>query len=268
MPWEVWRPSAFGRALPQRGTIYGKIRLSRIAAWSKLDGLEHQDYKIGTYWGVAPLRGSPSLPSVLTLFLSPCVRMLTSVDRLLFVRGVPIFKELRDDFLVRLASIMDELSFPASHTIFTEGQEGRALYIVVSGQVSVHLRGQELAQLETGTCFGEMSLFDAEPRSASVTTLQPCDCLMLTQQQLYEAIDETPGIAVNIIRLLSRRLRESNKELNEKKQELKEFNRQQTLTYAPDPQFLPQDPPPRPVLEEQPVYGGDGGGFPYSTFPY
>jgi len=59
--------------------------------------------------------------------------MLTSVDRLLFVRNVPIFKELRDDFLVRLASIMDELSFPEQHTIFTEGQEGRALYIVVKG---------------------------------------------------------------------------------------------------------------------------------------
>ena len=133
--------------------------------------------------------------------------MLTSVDRLLFVRGVPIFKELRDDFLVRLASIMDELSFPERHTIFTEGQEGRALYIVVSGRVSVHLRQQELAQLEEGACFGEMSLFDAEPRSASITTLDACDCLMLTQQQLYEAIDETPGIAINIIRLLSRRIR-------------------------------------------------------------
>jgi CRP-like cAMP-binding protein len=140
--------------------------------------------------------------------------MLTSVDRLIFVRGVPIFKELRDDFLVRLASIMDELSFPANHTIFTEGQEGRSLYIVVSGRVRVHIGNQEIVQLDQGTCFGEMSLFDAEPRSASVTTLEPCDCLMLTQQQLYEAIDETPGIAVNIIRLLSRRIRELNQKMN------------------------------------------------------
>ena len=140
--------------------------------------------------------------------------MLTSVDRLLFVRGVPIFKELRDDFLVRLASIMDELSFGAKHTIFREGQEGRALYIVVSGRVRVHLADdQELAQLEKGACFGEMSLFDSEPRSASVTTLDPCDCLVLTQQQLYDAIDETPGIAVNIIRLLSRRIRELNQKI-------------------------------------------------------
>jgi CRP/FNR family transcriptional regulator, cyclic AMP receptor protein len=140
--------------------------------------------------------------------------MLTSVDRLLFVRGVPIFQELRDDFLVRLASVMEELSFASKHTIFTQGQEGRSLYIVVSGQVRVHIGDRELAQLGPGTCFGEMSLFDAEPRSASVSTLAPCECLVLTQQQLYEAIEETPGIAVNIIRLLSRRIRELNQKLN------------------------------------------------------
>jgi CRP-like cAMP-binding protein len=146
--------------------------------------------------------------------------MLTSIDRLLFIRGVPIFKELRDDFLVRLASVMDEVMFETNYTIITEGREGRAMYIVVSGKVSVHLRGQELARLDEGTCFGEMSVFDAEPRSASVTTTEPCQCLVLTQQQLYDAIDDTPGIAVNIIRLLSRRIRELNQDINRKQQQM------------------------------------------------
>ncbi|MDJ0515133.1 MAG: cyclic nucleotide-binding domain-containing protein [Trichodesmium sp. MO_231.B1] len=140
--------------------------------------------------------------------------MLTSVERLLFIRAVPIFRELRDDFLVRLASVMEELSFPSNHTIFTEGKDGRSLYIVVSGRVKVHLEDRELARLQQGACFGEMSLFDAEPRSASVTTLENCECLMLTQMQLYDAIDETPEIAINIIRLLSRRIRELNQKLN------------------------------------------------------
>jgi CRP/FNR family transcriptional regulator, cyclic AMP receptor protein len=128
-----------------------------------------------------------------------------------------MFSELRDDFLVRLASSMEELSFPAKHTIFTKGQEGRSLYIVVSGRVRVHIADQDLAELEKGTCFGEMALFDAEPRSASVTTLVPCECLMLTQQQLYEAMDETPGIAINVVRVLSRRIRELNIKLNSQK---------------------------------------------------
>lgn len=140
--------------------------------------------------------------------------MLNSVTRLLFIQQVPIFQELRDDFLVRLTSVMEELSFPANHTIFHEGEEERSLYIVVSGRVRVHIGEQEIVQLSQGSFFGEMSLFDAEPRSASVTTLEFCECLVLTQQQLYEAIDETPDIAINIILVLSHRIRELNQKLN------------------------------------------------------
>lgn len=140
--------------------------------------------------------------------------MLTSVQRLLLVQKVPIFKELRDDFLVRLAATMEELSFPARHTIVKQGDEGRSLYILASGRVQVHIGHRELAKLKKEDCFGEMAVLDAEPRSASVTTLEPCECLMLTQQQLYQAIDETPDVAVNIIRLLSRRIRELNHQIN------------------------------------------------------
>jgi CRP/FNR family transcriptional regulator, cyclic AMP receptor protein len=141
--------------------------------------------------------------------------MLSSVDRLLLVRKVKIFQELRDDFLVRLASVMKELSFPSGHTIVTQGEEGRSLFILISGQVRVHSGDRELARLDQGACFGEMSVFDAEPRSATVTTLEDCECLTLTQQQLYEAIEETSGLAINIIRLLSRRTRELNEKLDQ-----------------------------------------------------
>lgn len=147
--------------------------------------------------------------------------MLNSFERLLLIRGVPIFRELRDDFLVRLASIMDERSFMVKDRILKEGEEGRSLYVIASGLVQVHIGDRELAQLKKGDFFGEMSLFDAEPRSASVTALESCDCLILTQQQLYEAIDETPGIALNIIRILSRRIRELNQTVRSRDQELR-----------------------------------------------
>jgi CRP-like cAMP-binding protein len=147
--------------------------------------------------------------------------MLSSIDRLLFLRQVSIFQELRDEFLVKLASIMDEVSFRANYTIFSEGEEGRSLYVVVSGRVKVHLGDRELAQLDKGTFFGEMALFDAEPRSASVTTLEPCDCLTLNQLQLIEAIEETPEIAINIIRSLSRRIRDLNQKINSDEVRLK-----------------------------------------------
>jgi CRP/FNR family transcriptional regulator, cyclic AMP receptor protein len=141
--------------------------------------------------------------------------MLTSVDRLLFVRQVPIFKELRDDFIVRLASVMNELSYPANYTIFQQGQEGRSLYILVSGRVKVHIGDTKLAEVDKGKYFGEMAVFDTQPRSASITTLESCECLELTQEQLYDAIEETPEIAVNIIRELSRLVRKLNENIRQ-----------------------------------------------------
>jgi len=140
--------------------------------------------------------------------------MLSSVDRLLFVRRVPIFKELRDDFIVRLTSVMHELSFPANYTIFRQGEEGRSLYIVVSGRVKVHIGNKLLAEVEQGKYFGEMAVFDTQTRSATATTLEPCECLELTQEQLYDAIEETPEIAVNIIRELSRLIRKLNESID------------------------------------------------------
>ncbi|MBP0016799.1 MAG: cyclic nucleotide-binding domain-containing protein [Cyanobacteria bacterium SBLK] len=149
--------------------------------------------------------------------------MLSSFERLLFIRRVSIFQELRDEFLVKLASAMDELSFPANHTIFEQGEEGRSLYIVVSGRVRVHVGDRDLVKLEQGAFFGEMSLFDAEPRSASVTTLETCDCLTLNQLQLIDAIEETPEIAVNITRSLSSRIRELNSKINTYQKQLEEL---------------------------------------------
>lgn len=140
--------------------------------------------------------------------------MLSSVDRLLFVRRVPIFKELRDDFIVRLTSVMHELSFPANYTIFRQGEEGRSLYIVVSGRVKVHIGNKLLAEVEQGKYFGEMAVFDTQTRSATATTIEPCECLELTQEQLYDAIEETPEIAVNIIRELSRLIRKLNESID------------------------------------------------------
>jgi CRP-like cAMP-binding protein len=110
-----------------------------------------------------------------------------------------------------------------------------------------------------------MSVFDAEPRSASVTTLEPCDCLVLTQQQLYDAIDETPGIAVNIIRLLSRRIRELNQDLNLVKSRLKAAKSERD---TPHPTAPAQRPAATPYAgPAYPVPSWDGP-IPYGNVPY
>jgi CRP/FNR family transcriptional regulator, cyclic AMP receptor protein len=155
--------------------------------------------------------------------------MLDSFQRLLFLRKVPVFQELRDDFLLRLAAIMEEVSYGANHGIFAEGESGQTMYILISGRVKVHSGDREIIQLQRGDCFGEMSVFDSEPRSASITTLEKCECLELTQQQLYEALEETSGIAINLIRLLSQRTRKLNSRVKELEREQPKFSRPSIL---------------------------------------
>ncbi|MCS6781697.1 MAG: cyclic nucleotide-binding domain-containing protein [Gloeomargarita sp. SKYBB_i_bin120] len=136
---------------------------------------------------------------------------LSLTDRLMFLREVPIFRGIDDyDFLRDLAVEMVELRFQAGETIFERGDVGQLLYILSEGQVKIHIGDVELARLEAGAYFGEMSLFDSEPRSASVTALTPCTCLCLSHSQMQEAILNNPAIALNIIQNLCQRIRRLN----------------------------------------------------------
>ena len=146
--------------------------------------------------------------------------MLNLFDRLLLIRKVDMFRELREDFLIRLVPVMEERTFKTKQQIFIQNEEGRSMFIVASGKIKIHLGDRILQEHSREGFFGEMSLFDAEMRSASATTLEETVCLELTQQHVFAAIDETPGIAINIIKILSQRIRVLNKE----KQELNLLN--------------------------------------------
>ncbi|MEN9214057.1 MAG: cyclic nucleotide-binding domain-containing protein [Gloeomargarita sp. DG02_3_bins_56] len=136
---------------------------------------------------------------------------LSLTDRLMFLRDVPIFRGIDNyDFLRDLAAEMVELHFQPGETIFERGDIGQLLYILAQGQVKIHIGEVELARLEAGAYFGEMSLFDSDPRSASVTALTPCSCLCLSQPQMQEAMINNPAIALNVIQNLCQRIRHLN----------------------------------------------------------
>lgn len=137
--------------------------------------------------------------------------MLSQVNRLSVLKEATIFSRLDPQVLIQIASMMEEVVFPAHQTIFDKGEAGTDLYILVSGRVRIHVRDLELTQLEPGACFGEMSLFDAQPRSASATTLLPSQCLVFTQTQLEQAIAQTPEISLKLLRLLAARIRKLNR---------------------------------------------------------
>jgi len=138
-----------------------------------------------------------------------------------YLRRAPLFSLLEERLLARLAHYSEMKTFPAGHVIVRQGAEESwelGLYIIARGRVRivrVDADGEEreLAQLGPGECFGEMSIIDGEPRSASALTMEPTECLFLGAIDFREALAREPKIAINLLRVLSRRLRQADQAL-------------------------------------------------------
>jgi CRP-like cAMP-binding protein len=109
---------------------------------------------------------------------------------------------------------MQKVAFKAGDTIIREGEEGDTAFFVVSGAVDVSVgRGDKasfVGRLETGEVFGEMSLIEPGPRSATVTAACDTECLTTSYQEFIAAIQENPERAVGFMKTLVRRLRKMN----------------------------------------------------------
>jgi len=83
--------------------------------------------------------------------------------------------------------------------------------LIVDGTVKVHSGEQVFAELGTKQCFGEMSILDSEPRSASITSLSELILLKIKRDDFTEILAEKPEISLGIIKVLTTRLREANR---------------------------------------------------------
>ena len=92
-------------------------------------------------------------------------------------------------------------------TIFSEGDAGDAMYVVVEGLVALSVRGHQLDLLEPGELFGEMALIDAGPRSATATAKSDSRIARVDERRFTFLVQETPFFALHVMRVLARRLR-------------------------------------------------------------
>lgn len=134
--------------------------------------------------------------------------VLTAIEKILFLREVPIFRLLRREDLGHVASIGEEVTIAADRIVFTAGEPGDALYLIVEGRIRVTAPdGREIIVLETPECFGEMAILDDEPRSATAATAADAVLLRISRDDFRELIFERPGIAFGLFKTLTSRLR-------------------------------------------------------------
>lgn len=146
------------------------------------------------------------------------------------LRELVIFKGLSNEQLNRVASCGQSARFDNNAIIIEEGQTEHPLYIILEGQVDIFLPKKQkdnlpdrptrikLSRLVKGECFGEYSLIDNEPASASVVATCPCTMLKITRKHFREVIDSNDNVAKiiyrNMLKALIKRARKSVEDLN------------------------------------------------------
>jgi CRP/FNR family transcriptional regulator len=138
-----------------------------------------------------------------------------------FLKNIVIFADLTDDELNDLIGLFIEINLKNGETLFKEGDEGKALYVISNGeiQVSKNIKGIQdkvLAVLGPGSIVGEMALLETQKRSATAIALQNSKVLEITRSDFNSLIEINPTagfkIMLSIARLLSNRLRKMDEE--------------------------------------------------------
>lgn len=138
------------------------------------------------------------------------------VERVAALRGLPLFRDLSDDALAALARGARALLYETGETVVRQGEQGEELYLCLRGELAVvHLAanasvGREVATLQPGGVFGELSLLTGAPRSASVIAKNACELLAIGKSALAPVLSSQPALAEQ----LSVRLAERQAELD------------------------------------------------------
>jgi CRP/FNR family transcriptional regulator, cyclic AMP receptor protein len=115
------------------------------------------------------------------------------------------------DFTILAMARIPARSFKAGETIFQEGDPAEELYVIQSGEVDIRLSNRLLDTLGPNSIFGEMALIDAAPRSATAVARTDVDLVPVGEKQFLFLVSQTPFFALNVMRVLARRLRAMNK---------------------------------------------------------
>ncbi len=148
-----------------------------------------------------------------TLDANARVETLTEIEKLVLLRQVPMFAELAPDHLEDLAEVVVERHFQPGSDLCREGDAGDAVFLLVKGKVKVLTGGSDgrpervLNELGPGAVIGEMAVFDAAPRSATVRAVERTRSLTLPGDEFKSLLSQRPEMSQVIIGELVRRMR-------------------------------------------------------------
>jgi uncharacterized membrane protein len=136
------------------------------------------------------------------------------VSRGELLANIPLFESLTEDDLAALSKRLEQIDYNEGEVIFSQGDEGSSLFLIEDGGVEISygegISKVRLATLFTGQYFGELSLFDGAPRSATATAAKRSRLIRLDRDDLVDFVNKNPAAALRIIAEMSERLRQTN----------------------------------------------------------
>ena len=155
---------------------------------------------------LAQLRRQMNSPTE-TFPRGPLRGRVRQAQKLELLGSVGLFAGLNKRQLGRLARLTEELHAATADQLTAEGEAGDEFFVVVSGGVKVTKNGRKVAALGPGECFGEMSLLDDGPRSATVVTTHDTTLLAIHRGDFDRHLMSSPAVMRALLATLSRRLR-------------------------------------------------------------
>ena len=126
------------------------------------------------------------------------------------LKTVPLFSGCSARELGSLSQFLKVVEFPAGREIVKEGATGIGLHVLMDGQTKVVVRNRTRQRLGPGDFFGEISLLDRGPRTATVVAETPVRTLSLSSWNFRAALKEHPSMAIKMLEELARRVRSAN----------------------------------------------------------
>ena len=142
------------------------------------------------------------------------IATLSLMERILFLKRVPLFENLAPGDIKQVAALAQEESFSDGVTMVREGEIGDVMFIIISGEVRILVtQGQkemEIARRKAGEYVGEMALISREPRSATVTAAGDVRTLCIDQKSFESLLRDRPDASLAVIQVLCERLKEAS----------------------------------------------------------
>ena len=123
------------------------------------------------------------------------------------LRNVPLFSELDDDDLARLANQMKERRFSEGNPMTSEGAGGAGFFVITEGNATVSVGGEIRTTLGPGDYFGEIALIDEGTRTATITAATDVTAYGLTSWEFKPFVEDHPQVAWALLKTLAQRLR-------------------------------------------------------------